>query len=66
MIPRKIHELCCFRWDYCGCPTVHSYLMCIRCVLVVGDVGDLGPQVIHGPYPGAAEETGHADQTAVH
>lgn len=66
MIPRKIHELCCFRWDYCGCPIVHSYLMCIRCVLVVGDVGDLGPQVIHGPYPGAAEETGHTDQTAVH
>lgn len=42
-------------------PDVHP-----MCILVVGDVGDLGPQVIHGPYPGAAEETGHADQTAVH
>lgn len=45
---------------------VHSYLVCIQCVLVVGDVGGLGPQVIHGPYPGAAEETGHPNQTAEH
>lgn len=46
--------------------SVHSYLVCIQCVLVVGDVGGLGPQVIHGPYPGAAEETGHPNQTAEH
>lgn len=48
---------------YCS-TSVHSYLVCIQCVLVVGDVGGLGPQVIHGPYPGAAEETGHPNQTA--
>lgn len=50
---------------YCS-TAVHSYLVCIQCVLVVGDVGSLGPQVIHGPYPGAAEETGHPNQTAEH
>lgn len=50
---------------YCS-TAVHSYLVCIQCVLVVGDVGGLGPQVIHGPYPGAAEETGHPNQTAEH